>query len=228
MSARHSFYIPLALFLTLVLSIGALAQNERKIAYGILVDNTGSMRTQFSQVNMIGKGVVKQVHPNGPISIFNFITQGHKREPLAVVKSGVEWSQDKNIIDRYIDSLSVVAGQTTLKDAIYSIAEGLNTKVNLDQDAYAGKVIILLTDGEDRVSKVKETELIQVLKESGIRVYAVGLVQELEIDGAFIRKSSRDKSINFLKKITKETGGRVIFPKGQTNIDSLVKELLAG
>jgi len=228
MSASRSFYIPLALFLTLVLSIGALAQNERKIAYGILVDNTGSMRTQFSQVNMLGKGVVKHIHPNGPISIFNFTTQSNTKDPLALVKSGVEWSQDKNIIDRYIDSLSVVAGQTTLKDAIYSIAEDLSTKVNLDKDAYAGKVIILLTDGEDRVSKVMEKELIQVLKESGIRVYAVGLVQELEIDGAFIRKSSRDKSINFLKKITKETGGRVIFPKGQTNIDSLVKELLAG
>lgn len=139
MSASRSFYIPVALFLTLVLSNGALAQNERKIAYGILLDNTGSMRTQFSQVNMLGKGVVKHIHPNGPISIFNFTTQGHKREPLALVKSGVEWSQDKNIIDGYIDRLSVVAGQTTLKDAIYSIAEGLNIKVNLDKDAYAGR-----------------------------------------------------------------------------------------
>ncbi|MBA2526734.1 MAG: hypothetical protein H0V18_13275 [Pyrinomonadaceae bacterium] len=55
-------------------------------------------------------------------------------------------------------------------DAIYSIAEILNAKVNLDKDTFAGKAIILLTDGEDRVSKIKEKQLIQALKESGIKV----------------------------------------------------------
>ncbi len=75
-----------------------------------------------------------------------------------------------NILDSYIDNLAIEAGQTTLMDAIYSIAEILNAKVNLDKDTFAGKAIILLTDGEDRVSKIKEKQLIQALKESGIKV----------------------------------------------------------
>lgn len=199
MSRRSSFYIPLVIFLTLLLSNTVIAQNEKKIAYGILLDNTGSLRSQFSDVKMLGKRVVKHIHLNGSISLFNFMTQGSKKNPLAVVKSGVEWSQDKTILDGHIDTLAVETGQTTLLDAIYSIAENLNAKVNLDKDAFAGKVIILLTDGEDRISKVKEKQLIQTLKESGIKVYAVGLVQELEIDGGFIRKNTKDKAVDFLK-----------------------------
>lgn len=228
MSTRSRFYIPLAVFLILLLSNTVIAQNEKKIAYGILIDNTGSLKSQFSEIITLGKGVVKHVHQRGSISLFSFIRQSTKNAPLAVIKPGVEWSEDKSLLDRYIGNLAVEAGQTTLKDAIYSIAHNLNTKVNLDQDAYAGKVIILLTDGEDRVSRVKEKELIQVLKEGGIKVYALGLVQELDRDGGFIRRNPKDKAVDFLKKITKETGGRVIFPKAQTNIDSLVRELLAG
>jgi hypothetical protein len=228
MSMRSSSYIPLAVFLTLVLANTVIAQNEKKIAYGILIDNTGSLKSQFSEVKMLGKGLVKHVHQHGSISLFSFIRQSTKNDPLAVIKPGVEWSEDKSILDRYIDNLAVEAGQTTLKDAIYSIAENLNTKMALDKDGFTAKVIILVTDGEDRVSKVKEKELIQVLNESGIKVYALGLVQELERDGGFIRRNPKDKAVDFLKKITKETGGRVIFPKGQTNIDSLVRELLAG
>lgn len=170
MSLRSSLYIPLALFLPLLLSDSAIAQNDKKVAYAILVDKTGSLRSQFTQVKMLGKGVVKHIHQNGSISLFNFMTQSTKSDPLALVKSGVEWSQDKNILDSYIDNLAIEAGQTTLMDAIYSIAEILNAKVSLDKDTFAGKAIILLTDGEDRVSKIKEKQLIQALKESGIKV----------------------------------------------------------
>jgi hypothetical protein len=226
MSTRSSSYIPLVVFLTLLLSHTVIAQNEKKIAYGILMDNTGSLKSQFSDVKVLSKRVVNHIHPKGPISLFNFMRQSTKNDPLAVVKAGVEWSQDKNIIDRHIDNLAVEPGQTTLKDAIYSIAETLNAKVNLDKDAFAGKIIILITDGEDRVSKIKEKQLIQALKESGIKVYAVGLVEELDLGSGFI-KSAKSKAVEFLKKITRETGGRVMFPKKGTDTESLVRQLLA-
>lgn len=228
MSTKRSFYILLALVVTLLSANSAIAQNEKKIAYGVLIDNTGSLRSQFSGLKMLGKGVVKRIHQDGAVSLFSFTRQGSKNNPMAAVKFGVEWSQDKNILNSYIDNLAVEAGQTTLIDAIYSIAENLNVKVNLHKDAYAGKVIILLTDGEDRKSKVKEKQLLQALKDTGIKVYAVALVQELDATGGFIRKNAKARAVDLLKKLTKETGGRVIFPKSGADIGSLVRELLAG
>ncbi len=106
MSTRSNFYIPLALLLTLILSNSAIAQNEKKIAYGILVDNTGSLRTQFSQVKMLGKGVVQHIHQGGSISLFDFMNQRNKKNSLAVVTSGVAWSQDKNAYENRASLMS--------------------------------------------------------------------------------------------------------------------------
>src|SRR5712691_8828632 len=57
-----------------LLSLSALccAQETKKIAYGVLLDDTGSMRSQFATVLEIGRGVVHQVHDHGPVSLFDF------------------------------------------------------------------------------------------------------------------------------------------------------------
>lgn len=102
----------------------------------------------------------------------------------------------------------------------------LNKKVNLDKDTFADKAIFLITDGEDRVSKIKEKQLIKVLKENVIKVYAIGLVKELEKEGGIIHKAPREMAVAFLEKITKETGGRAVFPKfKKTEANKLLEEL---
>ena len=224
---RVSSHLLSALLLTIVLSSSASSQ-ERKVAYGILIDNTGSLRTQFDQVVKLSKEIVGSTYQRGPISLFVFKTQGAKSSPLAVVSSDIQWSQDQAILDKYIDSVFVVPGQTILMDGINAIAMQLNAKASLDKDAIADKVLFLITDGEDRSSKIGEKELIKTLKESGIKVYAVGLVRELDNEGALIRKSTRQKAVAFLERITKETGGRVVFSKSKNvDVDTLLNELLA-
>ena len=216
---------PLApLLLSLTLSGSAFAQ-DAKASYAILIDNTGSLRSQFSVVLMIGRSLVELTHQRASISLFHFKSEGDGRDRLAVVTSGTGWTQDKTLLHHYINSLYVVPGQTTLMDAINSIAQQLNARTGPDKDAE--KIIFIVSDGEDRVSKTKEKQLIKTLKESGIKVYAVGLVDELRPDGFPIR-SQKGSATAFLKKITKETGGRVVFPTPkQTDIDALLRELIA-
>jgi uncharacterized protein YciU (UPF0263 family) len=209
--------------LILVLSSATFAQTEKRIAYGVLIDNTGSLRSQFGYVVELGKGVVERIHERGPVSLFNFTSV--KNGP-AVVTAGTEWSQNKAALDNYIDSLFVEPGQTTLFDAINSMAEKINIKVNLEKDVFSDKVIVLITDGEDRVSKIKEKQLIEKLKESGIKVYALGLVQELVSEGVF--RGPREKATDFLKKVAKETGGRAVFlESNKEDPNSVLNELFA-
>jgi Mg-chelatase subunit ChlD len=215
---RKSAYIPILLPILFLPGL-VFAQNGKKVSYGILVDNTGSMRSQFNQVNALGKSVVRHVYQNGPVSIFHFTSQGDRRNPVAMVTSGIE-SQDPDALESYIDELYVLAGQTTLLDAIGSMAKELTARNSADKDRGANAVVIVISDGEDRVSHLKEKDLINELKASGARVYALGLIQELS-------GSKRDKAKNLLKNITNQTGGGVVFSDSRiSGVDKLVIELL--
>lgn len=204
--------------LLLLLSLSALcvAQDKKNINYALFLDDSGSMRPQFDQVVGIGRAVVHQIHEHGPVSIFDFTSQGSGRGSNAVVKARLEQSQDLRQLQQAIDGIYVIGGQTTLRDAIGVIAD------SFEPDATGGvaseRVIILVTDGEDRTSKVSEKQLIQKLKESHIRVYAVGLVEELG--------GKRSKAVDFLKSVTSQTGGRVVFPKsGREDVQRLLADL---
>ena len=204
--AMNSLARILRLFATLLvlLSLSALcgAQDKKKISYGLFLDNSGSMRTQFDQVTKIGKAVVRQIHERGPVSIFDFTSQGRLQDATAVVIPRIEGSQDKTLLEQTIDDLFVVGGQTTLLDAIQTIADSLGPQVS--EGVATERVIILITDGEDRKSQVREATLIQKLKAAGTKVYAIGMVQML---------GSPSKASDLLKHVTKETGGRVVFTK---------------
>ena len=205
-----------ALLVLLSLTALCVAQDKKKINYALFLDDSGSMRSQFEQVVGIGRAVVQQIHKHGPVSVFDFTSQGSGRGSNAVVKARLEQSQDLRQLQQAIDSIYVIGGQTTLRDAIGVIAD------SFEPDATGGvaseRVIILVTDGEDRTSKVSEKQLIQKLKESHVRVYAVGLVDELG--------GKRSKAVDFLTKLTRETGGRVVFPRSKTlDTKSILAEL---
>jgi uncharacterized protein YegL len=222
------FYLLSALLVSLFSFDYGLAQTEKKVASAVLIDNTGSLMLQFDDVLFLGKGIVELNHRRGPVSVFNFKESKNKKGPQAVISSGVERSQDKNLIENYIDSLSIIRGETRLYDAIYYMAEQLNTKVDQDEDAFGDKVIFLVTDGEDRGSTIKDKQLIQLLKESGIKVYAFGLVKELDAEGGFVRTSQKEKATKFLEKIAKETDGRVVFSRSKKdNVVGLLNAMFA-
>ena len=200
--------------LLLLLSLAGLcsAQDQKKISYAIFLDNSGSMRSQFDQVNAIGKAVMRQIRGRGPVSIFDFTTQGRLQDARAVVTPRLAASQDEGELERAIDELFVIGGQTTLLDAVSVI----NDSFDQSNDA-SERVIILITDGEDRKSQITSATLIQKLKQSKTRVYAVGMVRAL---------SSRSKSENLLKNLTKETGGRVVFTgSDHEDLQRLISEL---
>jgi uncharacterized protein YegL len=215
------------LLLALFLSVSTFAQSEKKAAYGILIDNTGTMRTQFGNVQILSNAVAQNATQRGLVSLFNFETQGTEKNPFAKVTNGIEWSQDKNTLEKYITGLKVVPGQTLLFDAIRSIAKVTDAKANSEK--LSEKIIILITDGEDRASEVTEKQLLKEIKESGVKVYAIGLVTELYSEQSLFGDSSKGKATKFLKKIAKETGGNVIFPKlkKETKVEDLLTELLA-
>lgn len=211
---------------SLFLCLSAAAQNDKKIACAVLIDNTGSLRSQFPEVLTIGETILLRINQGGPVSIFHFETQELKKNRQAVITSGFEWGHDRDLLGHYLDGLQIVAGDTTLLDAINSMAEVLNHNVSHEGDASMEKVIFLITDGDERASKTKEKQLLQKLKESSIKVYVVGMVKELDRESGFTLKSRSDMAVDLLERITKKTGGRAVFSKSNKDtINSLVNGL---
>lgn len=210
---------PLTIVLLLLSACtGGGAQEKKKIAYGILLDNTGSLRSQFDTVKEIGKSVARHVCERGPVSLFAFQSGG---TGPAIPTARVVGSQDEPQLIQAIDRLSVQPGQTTLLDAIELMTERLH-----QSSGDADKVVVLITDGEERSSEVRQKTLIQKLKDLNVKVFAVGLVKDLESDGGLIRKSPRSRATELLKLLARETGGRAVFPKStRPNLPELMTEL---
>ena len=224
---RRNSHLRAALACALLACASALAQaQEKKVSYAVLLDNSGSLRTQFAGVASLGKGVVRELRKHGPVSLFNFKTEGNKPETaLAVVTPGTAWGLDEGALLDYIDGITFQPGRTTLYDAVLALAERLDAQARLDKGV-TRKVIVLLTDGEDRKSKVKQKELIKELKGRNIQVYAVGFTRELDSQGGLLRQSAAERAKGFLKDITKETGGRALFPEsGGGEVSEWVRDL---
>jgi uncharacterized protein with von Willebrand factor type A (vWA) domain len=202
----------------LILAFSALcqAQEKKKVAYAVFVDNSGSMRTQFEKLIRISQAVVHQIHKHGPVSIFDFHSQGRVQESRAVAIARIEQVQDWDLLEQCLDDLYIEGGQTTLLDAIQVMAEHLGEKAAGPN--FSERVIILITDGEERKSAVRQKQLMQKLTELKIRVYAIGLVDDLG--------SQRSKAVDFLRDVTRETGGRAVFPKyDREDLQGLLTEL---
>lgn len=253
MLKRILLYLLPVLALIVIPYNSAPGQDEKKNAYGLLIDNTASLEKQFAHVQAISGEVVKRIHVRGPVSLFNFITLPYRvsgasestvksRAPTKVTM-GLEWSEDPDELGDYINSLTVVKGRTQLSDAVRSMAEELNVNVDSDRDSYNDKIIILITDGDDeaqvngrlllnseeqRARKRQIEQLVNELKLSGIKVYAIGLLGELDAYGGFSDKTEKERAEYFLKKISKETGGKaVISMSGRININKALDELFA-
>jgi len=226
---RKLAQVLLIALLLLGLAGSTQAQTDQPVLYAVLVDNSGSLRSQFDRVLALGNEAVQDAHKHGPISIFSFKGNGNPKDAPPLMVAHTVWNQDASVLSRYLDSLFIEGGQTNLLDGIHSMVNHINAKAEQDKTHNARKVLVLITDGEDRKSKIKEKELIVELQQHQVKVFAIGLVQELDNEMGYLRGRPRDKAVKLLTKITKETGGRALFPKSNKDDAAvLIRELFAG
>ncbi len=211
----------LSILFLLILSAYSSAQDTNPV-YGILVDNTGTMRLQFADVQKLASASTQNAAEHGIVSLFAFQTKGEGNNAIAIIADGNGWSTQADIFEKYISGLEVVPGHTDLRDSILSVAEAVTAKAA--SESSPEKIVVLITDGEDRISRISEKNLIKELKKEGVKVYAIGLIQDLSSTRNETGRSPKSNAENFLKKMSRETGGNAIFPKLKK--DANIKELL--
>ncbi len=107
-----------------------------------------------------------------------------------------DFTQDTDRLEAALNSLRA-GNSTSLYDAIYlAVTEKL-------KDETGRKVIVVITDGTDTSSKIKEREAIEVAQRSDVLIYGIGVRDEY------------GESFGVLKRFAEDTGGSFFSPSAR-------------
>lgn len=199
--------------------IGFFSRSEVPTNYSLLVDNSGSLRSQIEQVIEAGKYLVNANRKDDETAILRFVSS----DKIEVLQ---DFSKNKTDLNDALDNMYIEGGQTAIIDAVYLAVERLNqtstTQKDLDRTRRA---IVLVTDGEDRSSYYSEAQLMELLKESDVQIFVVGFVKALSDDKGFISKSPQGKAKSFLERLASATGGKSYFPAAPAEMTTIAKDI---
>src|SRR5919205_1132766 len=202
-------------------TIVSVDREEVPITYGLVVDNSGSLRNQIGQVIEAAKTIVESNKPGDEAFVVRFISSDE-------IKILQDFTADKQAIGDALDEMFVEGGQTAVIDAVYLSAEHAaerRVKSNDPAEEKRRRALILVTDGEDRNSFYKTEQLFESLKEEDVQIYVIGFVNELEKERGFISKSKRDKAVSLLDRMAKETGGRAFYPTSLSELPGIAEQI---
>ncbi|HEY5839786.1 MAG TPA: VWA domain-containing protein [Pyrinomonadaceae bacterium] len=195
-------------------TILSFSREEVAAKYGIVIDTSGSLRTLFPVVKAGVMTLIQANRPDDTTFITRFISsdQIHTVQPL---------TNDKAALTMAINGLAVRGGQTAVIDGLYLAAE------------YAAKhrvarerlMLVLISDGEDRASYFNESQLLKLLRERDIQIFALGLIGDLEGEQGLIRKSPKRMASEFLTRLAKETGGRAFLLEKPKDLPGAIDEI---
>jgi VWFA-related protein len=174
-------------------------------SYGFVVDNSGSFRLLLESVIGFVKAVASENGTDDEVFLVRFSSSEKVTMEQDITSSKAE------IVDA-AEAMFVEGGQKAITDAVNFSAKHLIE--NGRKENGRSKVLILITDGDERSSVSKLDETIQLMKDAKIRVFAIA-VAELK------------PQTKILERLSRETGGRLFVMKSQSELRASVKVVAA-
>lgn len=199
--------------------IFSLSKEEVPISYGLAIDTSGSLRAQLAQVIEAGKVIINSNKPGDETFLVRFISSDK-------IEQVQDFTSNKEDLIDSLDTFYVEGGQTAIVDAVYVSAEHVSEYKKGGTDDRRRRALIVVTDGEDRGSTYKPEELFQRLREEDVQIFVIGFVNELDKEGGLIRSSPREKAVNLINRLAKETGGRAFFPESLSDLPQIADEIV--
>jgi VWFA-related protein len=174
---------------------------------GLIVDNSGSMRTKRAAVEAADLALVNDSNRDDEVFIVNFNDDAFLDLPPNKTFTN-DIKEMKEALTR-LDS----RGGTALYDAIRMSIAHLKEKGHRDK-----KVLVVVTDGSDNASSITLEQLIKIAQQNEVLIYSVGLLSEEEHGEA----RSAEKA---LKALAVATGGEAYFPKEVSEVDRIAHQV---
>jgi len=165
------------------------------VTVGLVIDNSMSMASKRTDVIAAALSFAHSSNPQDQMFVVNFNENVSYGLP-----AGIPFTDNLAQLQFALSDIKAI-GETALYDAI-AVALG-----HLQQGSCDKKVLILISDGRDNASKHKLPQIIEMARNSGAIIYAIGIFEE---DG--------DQDAGVLKRFAKETGGEAFFPESSKEL----------
>ncbi len=174
------------------------------VSIGLVIDNSGSMRTKRERVNRAALTFARTSNPEDEIFLVNFNDQVY-----------IDQEFTKNLAD-LTDTLDHIdaRGGTALYDAIYLSLE------HIQEGKEDKKALLVITDGQDRDSQYRFESVMEMAQESSCSIYLIGL-----FDPRSIRSRAQKKASKLLKQLSEETGGKHFFPESVDEVKAICTQI---
>lgn len=184
---------------------------EIPLSYGLVIDNSGSLHEHIKKVLEASIRIVNSNTDADETFIVRFISSDK-------IETVQELTSNKDLLIEGLKSLYIEGGQTAVLDAVYLSAQRL-AQVKSDVPNPRRKVLVLVTDGEDRNSYYGQKDLLKLLNAYESQIYIVGLTE-------VVKPERRDKALRLLRLLANETGGRLFLPSSPRELDRIADEII--
>ncbi len=191
-------------------TIEAVSREEVPLSFGMVIDTSGSMRSKLQIVSDSALDLVKQMRQDDEAFLAQF-----KAEPELVQ----DFTSDRRELEDAIGEL-FTSGGTSLLDAIIATADYAQEKGKRRR-----KALIVITDGLEKNSSVKEREVMDALKEDEVQVYLVGFIDEEDSEKSYFGKSPAKKAKDLLTRLADDSGGRAFFPRDVSEMPAIAAQI---
>jgi VWFA-related protein len=190
-------------------NIESVSSEETPVSMGLVVDASGSMRPKIFTVADAALGLIKQMRPDDEAFLAQFQTEAELLQ---------EFTSNRRELEDALGHL-YVGGGTALLDAIISTADHAREKGKRRR-----KALVVITDGLEKNSSVKEKEVIEAMKEDEVQLYLVGFVDDEESFSLFGRSPAK-KAKDLLTRLAEDSGGRAFFPTDVREMPAIAAQI---
>jgi Ca-activated chloride channel homolog len=178
--------------------ISFFSDDDAPVNLGIIFDVSGSMKGKLDRARDALNAFIQTSHSDDDFFLVGF---NQRANLLAEFTTGEALANKLTLIDP--------KGQTALYDAAYLGIE------KVKQGRHNRNAMLLISDGQDNSSRYTYGELRKLLKEAGVQIYCIGIVEMGGAAGGTLDMQGQA----ILEEIAQTTGGKTFFPRSAAELE---------
>lgn len=189
-------------------TISAFTHDDIPISVGLVIDDSGSMKSKRARVNAAAMTFVQTSNPQDQMFVVNFNDEYY-------LDMDKDFTNDPKVLKAALERIDSRGG-TALYDAI------LSSMNHLKKGTREKHVLLVVTDGVDNSSDPAHTlsYTVQKVEQSNAVIYAVGLFTRDDDSRSEIRQGKKA-----LLALTKASGGEAFFPTTVDQVDAICNRI---
>jgi Ca-activated chloride channel family protein len=184
--------------------ISFFSDDDAPVNLGIVFDVSGSMKGKLDRARDALKAFIQTSHGEDDFFLVGF---NQRANLLAEFTDGDSLTNKLTLVDP--------KGQTALYDAAYLGIE------KVKQGRHIRNAMLLISDGQDNSSRYTYGELRKLLKEAGVQIYCIGIVEMGGASGGTLDMQGQA----ILEEIAQMTGGKAFFPRSPVELEEITTRI---